>query len=821
MRMLQQVMRSGPRAAAPRALALRYPAASMHIGLTPASDATALRSQQQRLRTEGVQTQSLATPVFQIYGSNTDIGKTIISAGICRAANKTGRVSYIKPLQTGVLANAAPGDFQGDAAFVAKHALQDAGESRLTCSTLFSWETAVSPHLAATMENQPITDDQVVETLTQKLHEINADTENPHELVLVETAGGVCSPSASMRFQADVYRGLRLPVVLVGDGKLGGISTTISAVESLLIRGYDVAAICLIEQDDLDNKEALEPRTSELGIPIFTMAAVPPMPEPLDQWFTQHDATFARVNDALHAFHAKRLAALDHMNKRAEDVFWWPFTQHKKYGKLSLIDSAHGDEFCLFNAETNTLEPSFDACASWWTQGIGHGNSKMATAMAYTAARYGHVMFPENAHEPALKLSERLLETVGKHWASRVYFSDDGSTAVEVALKMAFRKFVTDHALNYDDYTSTSVASAAPKKKLVTLAQANCYHGDTLGVMNIAEPSVYNEKQTPWYRPEAVFLKTPSLSSRDGQYTITLDPEITGAVGETTTGESFQDVTQAFDASRNGSALADTYRKYVAKTIDDCQDQAKASGQDVLVGSVLIEPVLIGAGGMVLVDPLFQRVVVQECRARKIPVIFDEVFSGWWRLGVESGRDLLDVQPDIGCYAKLLTGGVVPLAVTLAREEIFDTFYADGKGEALLHGHSFTAHPVGCAAALTALDMYDIFNANTPSSKQQSAGAATTPVRAYWDGEQIMAVSRLPQVSRAFAMGTVACIELQSADAGYASSASKELIQSLRSSGIYARALGNVVYLMCSPLTTQTACSQYLATVERHIAQLP
>ncbi|RLN68057.1 hypothetical protein BBJ29_007032 [Phytophthora kernoviae] len=791
------------------ASALRRPTGSFmkyHVGLLETQlGAEALAKQKENLRTQGSQSLSLDTPVFQVFGSNTDIGKTIISAGICRsaatiAADNGGRVEYIKPLQTGT-DDELPGSFPGDASFVTKHAvLTDKKQGALECSTLFSWKTPVSPHLAAQMEGHTITDEELLKLLSDKLKAVNTvnGEKGPNSLVLVETAGGVCSPSASMRPQVDVYRGLRLPVVLVGDGKLGGISTTMSALETLLIRGYDVAAICLIEQDGLDNKEALEPRASELGIPIFSMNAVPPMPEPLDKWFAEHDDMFVDVNKTLKAFHQKRLQSFKNMGERAEQIFWWPFTQHKSAGGLSMIDSAHGDEFSVFRPGSNTVEPQFDACASWWTQGVGHGNAKMATSLAYAAGRYGHVMFPENAHEPALQLSERLLETVGKGWASRVYFSDDGSTAVEVALKMAFRKFVLDHGLDYSTFTSDGPKAA----KMVTLAQANCYHGDTLGVMNVAEKSVFNAKQHPWYRPEGVFLKVPTVALREGEYVISIDPEI---AGNGSVEEKLADLNAAFDASRDKSDLAGVYRKHVARMIDDTE----AMEGNIRVGSALIEPVLMGSGGMFLVDPLYQRMLVQECRARKIPVIYDEVFSGWWRLGSQSARDLLGINPDISCYAKLLTGGVVPMAVTLASEEVFNTFYADSKGDALLHGHSFTAYPMGCAAAVTALDMYQIFN--------NASGPSKDVTRGYWDVDALTELSTRPYIARTFAIGTVACVELASENTGYASTEAAELIQVLRKNGVYARSLGNVLYMMCSPLTTQEDCNRYLATLIREI----
>ncbi|DAZ99840.1 TPA: hypothetical protein N0F65_008583 [Lagenidium giganteum] len=764
---------------------------SFHVGLAGAD--TPGDGHVERLRTEGVQTLRLNAPVFQVYGSNTDVGKTIVSAGICRAAVSEGsRVAYIKPLQTGT-DDDDPNAFPGDAAFIKKHMRGLQTEGLLECSTLFSWKTAVSPHLASMLESHEVSDEQLLKAIEDKLQVINSEFP-ANSLALVETAGGVCSPSASMRFQADVYRSLRLPVVLVGDGKLGGISATMSAVESLILRGYDVAAVCVIEQDGLDNGKALRPRLSELEIPLYTMESLPPMPTPLHDWFSQHSDVFKDVNASLHTFHHVRVKRLHQMLKDAENKFWWPFTQHKKYGGLSLIDSAHGDEFCMYKKETNELHPMFDACASWWTQGIGHGNAKMSMALAYTAGRYGHVMFPENVHEPALQLTEKLLATVGDGWATRVYFTDDGSTAVEVALKMAFRKFASNR--------EASGSPCSKDDRLIVLAQANCYHGDTLGAMNVAEPSVFNEKQHPWYKPKAAFLKTPSLAFRGGKYHVEVKDEIANGVS---TGETFTDFGAACSVDRDGSSLAKTYRVYVNRVLDE------AERDQTLVGALLLEPILIGAGGMILVDPLFQRVTVNECRARGIPVVYDEVFSGWWRLGVESARDLLGVNPDIACYAKLLTGGVVPLAVTLSSEDVFNTFYADTKGEALLHGHSFTAHPIGCAAAITALDMYDIENARQSSRLDGSLGNT----RVYWNQSKVCELSKLPHVERAFELGTVLAIELKSTEAGYASNEAQVLIQALRQRNIYARALGNVVYMMCSPLTSQDDCSRWLETLEQ------
>ncbi|CAN6814423.1 unnamed protein product [Brassica oleracea] len=343
-------------------------------------------------------------------------------------------------------------------------------------------------------------------------------------------------------------------------------------------------------------------------------------------------------------------------------------TQHKLVPEetVTVIDSRCGEKISVYKGSGNdSITQQFDACASWWTQGPDPVfQAELAREMAYTAARFGHVMFPENVYEPALKCAELLINGVGKGWASRVYFSDNGSTAIEIALKMAFRKFCVDHE------TLLEFSEGRDEKKHIVvkvLALRGSYHGDTLGAMEEQAPSPYTGfLQQPWY------------------------------------GRTFSTRDEIFDKSRDTSTLATTYLAYVSKQLQEYSGNT----QSAHVGALIIEPVIHGAGGMHMVDPLFQRVLVNECRNRKIPVIFDEVFTGFWRLGVETHAELLGCKPDIACYAKLMTGGMIPLAVTLATDALFDSFSGDPKLQALLHGHSYSAHAMGCATAAKAIEWF-------------------------------------------------------------------------------------------------------------------
>ena len=244
---------------------------------------------------------------------------------------------------------------------------------------------------------------------------------------------------------------------------------------------------------------------------------------------------------------------------------------------------------------------------------------------------------------------------------------------------------------------------------------------------------------------------------------------------------------------------------------------------------------------MLMIDPLFQRALVAVCRERGVPVILDEVFTGLYRLGAPSAASLLGLLPDIACYAKLLTGGTVPLAATVTTEEVFDSFRGDSKLQALLHGHSYSAHAIGCQAAAAALSLLtdpasnpnlrpDSFAvkvqgcAHAVQGQCGSKGSETGFGLPYcscrasggrlddlWDSAVVERISHLDRVQRVVSLGTVLAMELKSGGVGgYASHASKSVVLALRGRGVFARPLGDVVYLMAAPTTPRARCSQVL-----------
>ncbi|KAL7138072.1 hypothetical protein ABFS83_10G137900 [Erythranthe nasuta] len=688
--------------------------------------------------------------------------------------------------------------------------------SEVVCKTLYGWKEAVSPHLAAAREEATVEDSEVLDMLKRCLINGLAGKSGASEelevMCVIETAGGVASPGPSGTLQCDLYRPFRLPAILVGDGRLGGISGTISAYESLKIRGYDVAAV-IFEDHSLMNEVPLLSYFRN-RVPVLVLPSIPKdTSDDLIAWFDESQAVFSSLKEIMLSNFLERTQRLHGMRKKACDVLWWPFTQHKLVPeeKVTVIDSRCGENFAVHKFQSfDWISQQFDACASWWTQGPDAKlQIELARDMGYTAARYGHVMFPENVYEPALELAEILLEGVGKGWASRVYFSDNGSTSVEIALKMAFRKFLSDNKVLLD------LVNANPKGRfmdLKVLALKGSYHGDTLGAMEAQAPSPYTGfLQQPWYSGRGIFLDPPTVSMYGGGIWEVSLPEKMQSEKSNDERLSFCSRDEVFKRSRDGSALADLYTSSILQELQLLSDTNGLSH----VGALIIEPVVQGAGGMQLIDPLYQRILVSECKCQKIPVIFDEVFTGFWRLGRESAAEMLHCQPDISCFSKLMTGGIIPLAATLASDAVFEAFTGESKLKALLHGHSYSAHAMGCAAAVKSIKWFK------DSKTNMNMVSESRLLQELWNEEIVLQISLLPAVHRVLALGTVCAIELvaEGSNAGYASTYATSLVEKLREDGIYMRPLGNVIYLMCGPCTSPDICRVLLEKVYARIQE--
>lgn len=603
---------------------------------------------------------SVAPVVLGMWGANTDVGKTLVSAALAtRGLRKMDHVSYVKPVQTGY-------PMHSDELFVRQIAdnwdKNTKHDSRLDTCTLHAWKEAVSPHLAAEMELSPaaalVSDDEILQSIKGIFKSIDALCQNKKRcMVLLETAGGPGSPGPNGSLQCDMLRPLRYQqVVLVGDGKLGGISGTLAAYEMMKSRGYSVSMIPILENQgkSLENYKIIQKYVDSSETLVLPLTPCGPPPDGvamsdevfsidpnLKSWLNKNIQTFDAMIDHASENHKQFVEDLRSAGEKASSSVWWPFTQHAsiKPNDITVIESRCGEEIVAY--QNGKLEHLYDGCASWWTQGMDeHNVPGMASAISHAVGRYGHVIFPKNINNLALEVTERMLELVGSGWASRVFFSDNGSTAVEVALKMAFRKYMTDHGILDEESI-----------KLDILGVHGAYHGDTLGTMDAVAPSVFNGRlQTPWFTGRGAFLHPPLTYIADGEWVLDFNENF-----------NLKQMVEKCDG--------DKIRAYEAY-IRDAMGMHKTR-----IGACIIEPVIQGAGGMRFIDPDFHKAMSSVCKDMQIPVIADEVFTGIWRLGAPSAcQSILGISPDIGCYAKLFTGGVVPMSVTLASEEVFESF---------------------------------------------------------------------------------------------------------------------------------------------------
>lgn len=688
---------------------------------------------------------------------------------------------------------------------------------------------------------------------------------------IIETAGGVMSPAPSGSAQADLYRPLRLPALLVGDYHLGGIGSTISAYESLKIRGYDILLHLIFEEDEYQNVKYLSQYFEERGVPTLALPKPPPQnkdPEAdMDAMWDYYSSVTSldmiyRCLETLEAGHANRITNLESMAERANNSIWYPFTQHKGQSAkdIMVIDSAYKNNFDALvkekgQNEDSLLRAAIDGSASWWTQGLGHGNPDLALAAAYAAGRYGHVMFAGTVHEPALKLSELLLKEHKNPNLAKVFFTDNGSTGMEVAIKMALhassQRYGWDHT----------------KDNIEVIGLQGSYHGDTIGVMDASEPSVYNDK-VEWYRPKGFWFPVPQIHMTEtDKWTLTFPKEMKGYVGqEAKTVEQHgiaSHISEIFNESRKHSGwLYQKYENYIKDTLKSLLHKGHK------FGALLIEPIILGAGGMIFCDPLFQRALIDTIRSNPhliqkshpiatksdqshhlaepwsgLPVVFDEVFTGLYRLGHFNTNKLVHAKPDIVVNAKLLTGGLLPLCTTTASHEIFDAFLGPGKPDALLHGHSYTAHAVGCQVSLEALqtmkkmEKESFWNTQFGGSWVLGSPQGSGSTWSAWDKNLVGAIADHQDVQGVVALGTVLAITLKDKDgggkfltstnaqkakanitAGYTSGAALKFQKELLDIGekgwsVHSRNLGNVIYFVSSLTVTKRTTDNMLKLI--------
>lgn len=407
------------------------------------------------------------------------------------------------------------------------------------------------------------------------------------------------------------------------------------------------------------------------------------------------------------------------LKARDKQVIWHPYTPQKYMPDP--IPIVKGEGTYIIDAEGNKY---LDAISSWWVTIHGHAHPYIAEKLYEQAKTLEQVIFAGFTHEPAVRLAERLLGVLPGNF-SRIFYSDNGSTATEVAIKMALQYWWNN----------------GEQKRNKVLAFNNSYHGDTFGAMSVSQRSVFTSAfQDKLF--EVVFVDTPAVGSR-------------------------QSGVESQESGVGSHELA-------AIPWDE-------------VACIIYEPLVQGAGGMLMYEPAGLDALLKKCHAHGVICIADEVMTGFGRTGKLFASAYMEEQPDIICLSKGLTGGTMALGVTACTHRIYEAFLQEDTLKTFFHGHSFTANPLACAASLASLDLLE----------QQSCLDSIDRIgRQHRDFAALLATAFPASTKNIRSLGTLLAFEIVQGKDEYLNSISREITLKALASGVYLRPLGNTVYLM-------------------------
>lgn len=629
---------------------------------------------------------------FIVLGTDTDAGKTTFSLLWMSAFAKD--FAYWKPLETGA------SDTESIRRLV---------PGATTHAPLAYYEEPVAPPLAAQRAGQPIP--AVAEIVA-------ARPESPRPL-LIETFGSPLSPLSDDVLQVELVRALDLPTLLIASSAVGAVGRALQSLAALREAGVRPAAIALMGPHDPYAAEQISRHGD--GIPVFSLAP----PESWDASGVRRAASeqadsFAAMRPLFAPDPATADAGAD-LIARDRKAVWHPYT--------SLQDPT--DPLPVVRAEAEFLHLAdgrrlIDGVSSWWTTHHGHRHPPLMKALREAMSALDHVMFAGITHEPAVELAELLLES-GPHPDGRVFFSDNGSTAVEVALKLAYQSW----------------RHRGEPQRTLFIGFEGGYHGDTFGAMAVGrdplffgpfEPLLFRALQIP-VAPEA------------------LDDALTQHPGE--------------------------------------------------VAAVIIEPLIQGAGGMLMHTPETLRALFEVARKHGVRFIVDEVMTGGGRTGTLWAHQQAGIAPDLICSSKTLTGGMMPLSATIAAPGIVSAFDTDDRARTFFHGHSYTAHPLACAVAA----------ANWRLLREGHWQQDVARIGRTWH-ESLATLAEHPAVREVRIRGVIAAIDLD-LPGGYLAAAGKRLRDASIDRGVLLRPLGNVLYAM-PPFCTSDRSLAAIADAIKH-----
>lgn len=413
--------------------------------------------------------------------------------------------------------------------------------------------------------------------------------------------------------------------------------------------------------------------------------------------------------------------------ERDSKVIWHPFTPQK--GSPLPVGIVRGEGAYLYDENGKRY---IDGISSWWVNLHGHSHPYIAEKVSAQLRTLEHIIFAGFTHEPAIELAERLLELLPGE-QQRVFYSDNGSTAVEVALKMALQYWYNKG-----------------EKRTQIIVLEDSYHGDTFGSMSLSSRSAFTQAFDNWlFDVETVPVPV--------------------AGKEVETVEAIKSIVEKGDAA-----------------------------------VFIYEPMVQGVAGMQVMERRALTEMLRICKEHDVVCIADEVFTGFGRTGKLFASEFLSVPPDIMCFSKGLTGGTMALGVTTCNGTIYEAYNSEDRMKTFFHGHSFTANPVACAAALASMDLL---------MKQETFAAIQHISNRHFDF--YTKVHNHPRVKALRHKGTILALELKTEEStSYFNNIGQTATQYFMDRGVFLRPLGNVVYALPPYCISDADLDEIYAAIE-------
>ena len=416
------------------------------------------------------------------------------------------------------------------------------------------------------------------------------------------------------------------------------------------------------------------------------------------------------------------------LSQRDKKHNWHPYTQHKTVADFPAI--VKGKDALLWDENGKEY---IDAIASWWVNPFGHSNKVMADAIYEQLTTLEHVLFGGFTHNKAVELSEKLMEILPSN-QQKIFYSDNGSTAVEVAIKVALQ-------YNYN--------KGIVKTKVIAFEDA--FHGDTFGAMAASGITFFTEAFKGSLL-EVVRIPVPTQGNEE-------------------------------------------------QTIKTLENLVKINE----FAAFVFEPLVLGAAGMVMYSPEVLDKLIAICNQNNVFTIADEVMTGFGKTGKTFASDYLENKPDMMCLSKALTGGTIPMAITTFTQEIFDGFYDDDTNKALFHGHTFTANPTGCAAALASISLLQTSEIQENINQiNQNHLAFEAKIKSH------------PKVKTTRVLGVIFALEIKTdSQESYYGTMRNKLYNFFIENGIILRPVGNIVYILPPYVISKNQLEKVYQTIEK------